>query len=94
MTPSFKTESASEPSSAEPKTPAATAGQLLREARQKAGIQLAVLSVTLKVPVRQLEALEADETSILNGFMRRIDGGMMADSSWCFTQNHVGVGAT
>jgi hypothetical protein len=39
-----------------------------------------------------LEALEADETSILNGFMRRIDGGMMADSSWCSTQNHVGVG--
>lgn len=61
MTPSFKTESASEPSPAEPKTPAATAGQLLREARQKAGIHLAVLSVTLKVPVRQLEALEADE---------------------------------
>jgi hypothetical protein len=41
-----------------------------------------------------LEALEADETSILNGFMRRIDGGMMADSSWCSTQNHVEVGAT
>ena len=57
MTPSFKTESASEPSPAEPKTPSATAGQLLREARQKAGIHLAVLSVTLKVPVRQLEAL-------------------------------------
>jgi cytoskeleton protein RodZ len=34
---------------------------LLRQARQKAGIHLAVLSVTLKVPVRQLEALEADE---------------------------------
>jgi hypothetical protein len=28
-----------------------------------------------------LEALEADDTSILNGFMRRIDGRMMADSS-------------
>jgi cytoskeleton protein RodZ len=34
---------------------------LLREARLKAGVHLAVLSVTLKVPVRQLEALEADE---------------------------------
>jgi cytoskeleton protein RodZ len=34
---------------------------LLREARLKAGVHLAVLSVTLKVPVRLLEALEADE---------------------------------
>jgi cytoskeleton protein RodZ len=40
---------------------AVTAGQLLRKARLKAGIHLAVLSVTLKVPVRQLEALEADQ---------------------------------
>jgi cytoskeleton protein RodZ len=59
MTPSLKTESASEAVSAQPQ--AATAGQLLRQARQKAGVHLAVLSVTLKVPVRQLEALEADE---------------------------------
>ena len=61
MTPSLKSESASE-SSLEPlKASAATAGQLLREARLKAGVHLAVLSVTLKVPVHQLEALEADE---------------------------------
>jgi len=61
MTPSLKSESASEASFAPPKPSAATAGQLLREARLKAGVHLAVLSVTLKVPVRQLEALEADE---------------------------------
>ena len=59
MTPSLKTESASEDRTAQPQ--AATAGQLLRQARQKTGMHLAVLSVTLKVPVRQLEALEADE---------------------------------
>ena len=38
-----------------------TAGQLIRAARQKKGVHLAVLSVNLKVPVRQLEALEADQ---------------------------------
>ena len=40
---------------------ALTAGQLIRAARQKMGLHLAVLSVNLKVPVRQLEALEADQ---------------------------------
>lgn len=38
-----------------------TAGQLLRQARLKAGVHLAVLSIHLKVPVKQLEALEADD---------------------------------
>ena len=38
-----------------------SAGQLLRAARLRAGVHLAFLSVTLKVPVRQLEALEANE---------------------------------
>ncbi len=38
-----------------------SAGQLLKAARLKAGVHLAVLSVTLKIPVRQLEALEADQ---------------------------------
>lgn len=38
-----------------------TPGQLLRAARLKAGVHLAVLSVNLKVPVRELEALEADQ---------------------------------
>jgi cytoskeleton protein RodZ len=41
--------------------PNLSAGQLLREARLKAGIHVAVLSINLKVPVRQLEALEANE---------------------------------
>lgn len=40
---------------------AQTAGQLLKAARLRAGVHLAVLSVTLKIPVRQLEALEADQ---------------------------------
>lgn len=38
-----------------------TAGSLLKAARQLAGVHLAVVSVQLKVPVRQLEALEADQ---------------------------------
>lgn len=46
---------------------ATTAGQLLRQARLKANVHLAVLSVTLKVPVRQLEALEADELDMSKG---------------------------
>lgn len=40
---------------------AVTAGSLLKAARQAAGVHLAVLSANLKVPVRQLAALEADE---------------------------------
>nr|WP_315137602.1 helix-turn-helix domain-containing protein [uncultured Limnohabitans sp.] len=40
---------------------AATAGSLLKAARQSAGVHLEVLSEKLKVPVRQLAALEADE---------------------------------
>lgn len=40
---------------------APTAGGLLKAARQGVGMHLAVLSVNLKVPVRQLEALEADQ---------------------------------
>lgn len=44
-----------------------SAGKLLREARLKAGVHLAVLSVTLKVPVRELEALEADVLDMAKG---------------------------
>ena len=44
-----------------------TAGQLLRAARLKAGVHLAVLSVTLKVPVKALEALEADQVDPAKG---------------------------
>ncbi|MCW5650678.1 MAG: helix-turn-helix domain-containing protein [Ramlibacter sp.] len=37
-----------------------TAGALLREAREAAGLHIAALAVSLKVPVRKLEALEED----------------------------------
>lgn len=37
-----------------------TAGALLRRAREAAGLHVAALAVSLKVPVRKLEALEAD----------------------------------
>lgn len=44
-----------------------TPGQLLRAARLKSGVHLAVLSVTLKVPVKELEALEADQVDPAKG---------------------------
>src|SRR6059036_2717399 len=37
-----------------------SAGSLLREAREAAGLHVATLAVALKVPVRKLEALEDD----------------------------------
>jgi cytoskeleton protein RodZ len=37
-----------------------SAGQLLREAREANGLHVAALAVSLKVPVKKLEALEAD----------------------------------
>lgn len=37
-----------------------TAGRLLREARESAGVQLATLAAALKVPVKKLQALESD----------------------------------
>jgi cytoskeleton protein RodZ len=39
----------------------ASAGGILKAAREKSGMHLAVLSVNLKVSVKQLEALEADQ---------------------------------
>ena len=47
-------------SAAPPPVLPVTAGGLLKAARQAAGVHMAVLSVNLKVPVRQLEALEAN----------------------------------
>lgn len=44
---------------------AATAGVLLRTAREAQGLHIAALAVTLKVPVRKLEALEADRFEAL-----------------------------
>lgn len=43
----------------------ATAGGLLREARQAAGVHIAALAVALKVPVSKLEALESDNYDAL-----------------------------
>lgn len=43
-----------------PPADGATAGQLLRQARETAGLHVATLAVALKVPVRKLEALEED----------------------------------
>ena len=49
-------------------------GQLLRAAREAKGLHLAVLSVALKVPTRQLEALEKDDYSAFRGvtFLRAL----------------------
>jgi cytoskeleton protein RodZ len=42
-----------------------SAGQLLRRAREAAGMHVAALAVALKVPVRKLEALEEDRYDLL-----------------------------
>ncbi len=42
-----------------------TAGTLLRQAREAAGIHIAALAVSLKVPVKKLEALEQDRFDLL-----------------------------
>lgn len=44
---------------------AVTAGTLLRRAREAAGLHVAALAVSLKVPVRKLEALENDRYDLL-----------------------------
>lgn len=44
-----------------------SAGQMLRAAREAQGLHLAMLSVNLKVSVRQLEALEADQHEAFKG---------------------------
>lgn len=41
--------------------PAITAGAALRQAREATGLHIAALAVALKVPVKKLEALEADQ---------------------------------
>jgi cytoskeleton protein RodZ len=43
----------------------ASAGTLLRQAREAAGLHIAALAVALKVPVKKLEALEADRLDLL-----------------------------
>ncbi len=42
-----------------------SAGTLLRQAREAAGLHIAALAVSLKVPVKKLEALEADRIDLL-----------------------------
>lgn len=42
-----------------------TAGALLRQAREAAGMHIAALAVSLKVPVKKLEALEQDRFDLL-----------------------------
>lgn len=42
-----------------------TAGALLRDAREAAGLHIAALAVLLKVPVKKLEALEQDRYDLL-----------------------------
>lgn len=43
-----------------------TAGTLLRQAREEAGMHVATLAAILKVPVRKLEALEEDRYDLLS----------------------------
>lgn len=43
----------------------ASAGALLRQAREASGLHIAALAVALKVPVKKLEALEADRLELL-----------------------------
>jgi len=42
-----------------------SAGEMLRQAREDAGLHIAALAVALKVPVKKLEALEADRLGLL-----------------------------
>ncbi len=56
-------ESAPEISTQEPPQP--SAGQLIKQARMQAGLHIAALAVTLKVPVKRLEALEDDNLNLL-----------------------------
>ena len=46
-------------------TPGTSAGAVLRNAREKAGLHIGALAVVLKVPVKKLEALESDRLDLL-----------------------------
>lgn len=45
--------------------PILTAGAMLRAARESAGLHVAALAVSMKVPVKKLEALESDRLDLL-----------------------------
>lgn len=55
-----------------------TAGAMLRAAREAAGLHIAALAVSLKVPVRKLEALESDQYDKLPDavFVRALAGSV------------------
>ncbi|MDO9405427.1 MAG: DUF4115 domain-containing protein [Polaromonas sp.] len=54
------------PGNPDPDTPvSASAGRLLKQAREASGLHIAALAVALKVPVKKLEALEADRFDLL-----------------------------
>ncbi len=48
---------------------AVSAGALLREAREAQGLHIGALAVALKIPVKKLEALEADQFDLLPGMV-------------------------
>lgn len=48
-----------------PSAPALSAGALLRLARESQGLQIGALALALKVPVKKLEALEAEQFDLL-----------------------------
>ncbi len=55
-----------------------TAGALIRRAREASGLHIAALAVSLKVPVKRLEALEADRFDLLTDavFVRALAGSV------------------
>jgi cytoskeleton protein RodZ len=63
--PGVQDQTPSVPEASTPKAPVVTAGALLREARMAQGLHIAALAVSLKVPVKKIEALEADRLSEL-----------------------------
>jgi len=58
--------------------PVVTAGALIRRAREASGLHIAALAVSLKVPVKKLEALEADRFELLPDavFVRALAGSV------------------
>ena len=51
-----------------------TAGAMMRQAREASGLHVAALAVSMKIPVKKLEALEADRLDLLHDavFMRAL----------------------
>lgn len=47
-------------------TSSLTAGMMMRSAREAAGLHVAALAVSIKIPVKKLEALEADRLDLLH----------------------------